>query len=119
LQITGVSASDVVRTSTGNEVAVTKIDAGVILANPDIYESVFIMVTKAGFTPVPEEGALMKEGEYVNDGFATIRLFTSSNAAFANDPIPGLAVYKGITFNTVDAAGKLIPQIRPRITSDL
>ncbi|MGC4235213.1 MAG: DUF5689 domain-containing protein [Niabella sp.] len=119
LQITGVSGSDVVKTSSGNDVAVTKIDAGTLLANPDVYESIFVMITKAGFTPVPQDGALMKEGAYVNDGFATIRLVTNPNAVFANDPIPGLAVYKGITFNTVDAAGKLIAQIRPRIKSDL
>ncbi|MCH5716547.1 DUF5689 domain-containing protein [Niabella hibiscisoli] len=119
LQITDLSASDVVKTSSGNEVTVTKIDAGAILANPQTYESIFVMVTKAGFTPVPPEGALMKDEEYVNDGFATIRLITNPNAVFANDPAPGLAVYKGITFNTLDAAGKLIPQLRPRIKSDL
>jgi hypothetical protein len=119
LQITGVPNNDVVVTSSGNEVTVTKIDAGAILANPNTYESIFVMVTKAGFTPVPPEGAVMKDGEYVNDGFATIRLVTNPTAVFASDPIPGLAVYKGITFNTEDAAGKLTTQIRPRIKSDL
>lgn len=119
LQITGISANDVDVTSSGNEVAVTKIDAGVITANPNMYESIFVMITKVGFTPVPPEGTVMKEGEYANDGFATIRLFTSPNAVFADDSIPGLAVYKGITFNTEDARGKLTPQIRPRIKSDI
>ncbi|MCH5599682.1 DUF5689 domain-containing protein [Niabella ginsengisoli] len=120
LQITGVAAAnDVVKTSSGNDVTVTKIDAGIITANPDIYESIFVMITKAGFTPVPQTGTVMKDGEYVNDGFATIRLVTDPDADFANDPIPGLAVYKGITFNAVDAVGKLTAQIRPRIKSDL
>ena len=118
LEITGLDAAAVQKVSSGGSLPLNRATVAQIQANPGDYESVYSVIIKGGFDPLPEKGATLKGTKYLNDGFGTIGLITQQNAAFADKEAPVLANYYGIVF-TVEQGDSLVPTFRLRNGKDL
>ena len=116
LQVTGVSADDVERISTGNNIAIPVVKANQVINNPGAYESTLITITRVGFDASYPVGTTYLGDKIINDGFGNILLHTEATASWANDPIPFLSNFTGIVFN-VDT--DTIPQLWPRTSDDI
>ena len=118
LEITGLDPSDVKKVSGGGTLPLNRATIAQIQASPGDYESVYSVIIKGGFDPLPEKGATLEGTRNLNDGFGTIELFTDQNATFADHEAPVLANYYGIVFN--DQQGdSLVPSFRLRNANDL
>lgn len=119
LQITNLAATNVQKTSSGNDIPVVRVPSSSILNDPDRYESVQSVIVKGGFDPLPLPTDVLSGEKHLNDGFGEITLKTESNATFANQALYGLANYYGIAFNKQTADGTLIPEFRVRTAEDV
>lgn len=119
LQIAGIAKDKITKVSSGNPIPLNRVRASDILANPDKYESVFSVIVKGGFVPLPSGADILKGDKTLNDGFGNITLHTESNASFANNGLYGLANYYGITFNKQINADSLAPVFRVRKEEDI
>lgn len=115
LQITGLTAGKITKTSSGTAPAPNVVKANLVLDNPQAYESTLISITKAGFDASLPPGSTYAGDRLINDGFGNITLHTEAAAPWAAKPLPFLSNFTGIVFVTGD--GK--PQVRPRIESDI
>lgn len=118
LQISGITKDKITKVSSGNDIPLNRVRASDILANPDKYESVFSVIVKGGFVPLPSANEVLKGDKTLNDGFGNITLHTENGASFANDPLYGLANYYGICF-TKETSGSLTPVFRIRKADDI
>lgn len=118
LQIKNLTKTNVTKISSGNAIPVNQVQSNLIIANPDKYESTFLVIVKAGFNPLPAAGDVLKGDKMLNDGFGDITLHTEASATFANTAAPFLANFYGIVFNTA-VGDKLVPQLRMRKASDV
>lgn len=119
LQITGLTKDRVTKISSGNPIPLNRVRASDILSNPDKYESVFSVIVKGGFVPLPSENEVLKGDKTLNDGFGNITLHTEDGASFANNQLYGLANYYGILFNKQISADLLEPVFRVRKEDDI
>ena len=110
LQLTGISNEDITKVSAGNAVAPLIVKSSTVLAKPDLYESILISVTKAGFDPSIPAGSTYAGDRIINDGFGNLTLHTEAGAAFANKPLPFLSNFTGIAFAGPDATVQLWPR---------
>ena len=115
LQLTGISNSAITKVASGINVEPLGVNTKDVLANPDLYESTLVSVTKAGFDPSLPAGTTYAGDLVINDGFGNINLHTEAGAEFANDPIPFLSNFTGILFPGTDS----IPQLWPRTKNDI
>ena len=119
LQITGLSATNVTKISSGNVLIGTRAPNSAILANPDAYESTLVAIVKGGFDPLPAPTDKFS-GEYaLNDGFGDVTLHTESAATFAATLLPISANFTCIVYGTTDANNNVIPQLRLRTAADV
>lgn len=119
LEITNISPAAVQRVSAGNKIATNRVPAGLILANPDKYESTLVVIVKGGFDPLPAPTDVLSGDKILNDGFGDLLLHTEPMADFAGKQVPVMANYYGVIFNKTGAGGQLIPQHRPRTGADV
>ena len=119
LQITGVQASAITKVSSGNSIAVNRVPANLVLADPNKYESTLIALVKAGFNPLPAEGEVLAGDKILSDGFAEMTLHVEAAAKFADTPAPFLANYYGIVFNAMSADKQLLPRLLMRNAEDV
>jgi len=119
MQITGVSAGAVTKVSSGNAIAVNRVPASSILANPDKYENTLVVIVKGGFNPLPAPTDVLQGDKLVNDGFGDLTMHTEATALFAQTPAPFLANFYGIVFNTITADKKIVPTFRLRTVDDI
>lgn len=120
LQLTNLPESKVTKVSSGNTIPVYRVTTAQLLANPEIYESVLIVITKGGFNPLPAPTDVFAGDNVLNDGFGEITLHTEASASFANDALPFNANYYGIFFNITNGTGQASePQFRVRTRDDI
>lgn len=114
LTITGLTAADVKKVSSGNAINIPLVKANTILANPKAFESTLLSIARVGFDASYPPGTTYAGNKIINDGFGNLYLHTETTASFANNPIPFLANFTGIIFN-IDT----IPSLWPRTLSDI
>jgi hypothetical protein len=119
LQITGVNESAITKVSSGNTIPVARVTTSAILANPGNYESTLSIIVKGGFDPLPKSSDVLAGNKNLNDGFGNITLHTEDKATFAGNSLDFMANYYGIVFNTTDANGQTVPQLRLRTAKDI
>jgi hypothetical protein len=115
LQLTGISSSAVTKVSSGITVEPHIVKANEVLASPELYESTYISIAKAGFDASVPAGSTYSGDYVINDGFGNITLHTEPGAEFANDPLPFLSNYSGILYLDENGA----PQLWPRSKDDI
>lgn len=119
LQLTGITADDITKVSSGNEIPINRVATNLILANPEAYESTLTVVVKGGFDPLPSPGDVLSGTKNLNDGFGNLTLYTGATATFAQTPLSVSANYYGIVFTNTSKDGQLIPQLRVRTGQDV
>ncbi len=119
LQVTGISAEDIVKVSSNVPIAVNRVPVDKLLKNPDNYESTLVAIVKGGFDPLPQEGDKLGGDKTLNDGFGNINLHTETTSEVANVPAPVLANFYGIPFNKQVREDSVAPQFRLRKTEDI
>jgi hypothetical protein len=119
LQITNLPQNAVTKVSSGNAVMISRVTLNQVLADPDKFESTLSVIVKAGFDPLPGPSDVLAGDKTLNDGFGNITLHTEAGAAFSKTPAPVSANFYGIVFNTLNASGKLQPQLRMRKADDV
>lgn len=116
LQIINVPAGNVTKVKSGIAIVPNEVKSNKVLAAPGIYESTLISIIKVGFDASYPTGTTYAGNRTINDGFGNITLHTEAAAPFANMPVPYLSNYTGIVFNV---AGDAVPQLWPRVNSDI
>ncbi|WP_256009026.1 DUF5689 domain-containing protein [Desertivirga xinjiangensis] len=119
LQVIEVSESDIVKVSSGNVIQTNKATTAEILADPKLYESSQVTVSKATFNPVLGPNETYSGDKVLNDGPGNLVLRTDAEATFANDKPNEFGNYTGVVVLTEDASGKLIPHLRMRSGADV
>ncbi|MBO9620050.1 MAG: hypothetical protein J7539_13560 [Niabella sp.] len=114
LTITGVPASGVTPKGKG-VLSVNPINAAQLKANPDIYESTLCLISKSGFTPLPQPGDVISGAKTMNDGFGDLILYTDPKATYAGDTPYGLGTYVVISLGMSNGT----PQLRTRSEDDI
>ncbi|MNK19397.1 hypothetical protein D3C87_376180 [compost metagenome] len=113
LQITGVSASNIVKIASGVTLLTTSISAVTMLAKPDNFEGCYGVVNNCNFEP--NIGVETIEGvKGLNDGSGDMQMHVNGTADFKSELLPWSANVIGLVIPT--AAG--VPQIWPRIKAD-
>ncbi|WP_207423172.1 DUF5689 domain-containing protein [Desertivirga brevis] len=114
LQITGISASNVQKITSGVKLLRTPLSAATILAKPDNFEGCYGMLNNCNFEP--NIGIETIEGtKLLNDGSGEVEMHVSSSADFKLEKLPWTARVTGII---LPSATTKIPQIWPRVKSD-
>jgi hypothetical protein len=116
LQLTGISNSDITVVSSGNAVTPLIVKSSSVLQSPGAFESTLISIAKSGFDASLPAGSTYAGDRLINDGFGNITLHTEAGAVYADKKIPFLANFTGIVFQT---ASDTVPQLRPRVESDI
>lgn len=119
LQITGVPAAAVTKVASGKDIPVNRVQASLINANPEKYESTLVAIVKGGFNPLPAPTDVLAGDKMLNDGFGNINLHTEASATFANNPAPFLANFYSIVFTQINADKQLTPELRLRTGDDV
>lgn len=119
LQITNITSSNFEKKMSNKPIAANGIQAALILANPDIYESTLVSIVEGTHNPLLTAGAVYAGDKVLNDGTENITMRTLTTATFANNTPPYSANYKGVIINTQDATGKLTPHLRLRKAADV
>jgi hypothetical protein len=101
MQIKGITKDKIKKIASGKTLPIYPAQTAQIIADPDKYESVFSVIVKGGFNPLPGPTDVISGDKKLNDGFGEIILHTNPNANFANTIQPILANYYGISFNTM------------------
>ncbi len=112
LQIDGITASDIRKVSSGNNIPTNRVAISAIISNPDYYESTQVVIVKGGPNPLPTSTLHLSGDHIINDGFGNIHLITESHATFADSIIPVLGNYKVVVFDSVDANNTLKPFLK-------
>lgn len=115
LQLTGITSSDVTKVASGRPLTPLIIKADQVINTPDLYESTFVSIAKAGFDPSYPAGSTYAGDRTINDGFGNTILHTEAAAAWSTKVLPFLSNFSGIVFT--DANGKA--QLWPRVESDI
>ncbi|WP_188316250.1 DUF5689 domain-containing protein [Chitinophaga agrisoli] len=119
LEITGITANDIAKVSSGIKIPVNRVPINKILAAPDDYESTLSVIVKGGFDPLPAPKERLSGNKVLNDGFGNITLRTADTATFAGDLAPVSANFYGIMFNANGSDGKPVPEFRMRTHDDV
>lgn len=115
LQITGLNKARITKVATGRPVAPLSVKANAILGTPDAFESVLVSLTRVGFDPGIPPGSTYAGDRLINDGFGNLNLHTETSATFANRPLPFLANFTGLVFQSPDGT----PNLWPRVDADI
>jgi len=119
LTIRGVETGDIKKVATGRPIIANRVNAAQVNAQPDRYESTFVILVKAGFNPAPSITDKLAGDKSLNDGFGDIRLYTRNSASFANESPAFLANYYGIIFNRKVNDTTFSPQLQLRKKEDI
>lgn len=119
LQLTGVPATAVKKVASGVNIPLNLVRSSQLLADPERYESTFVVLVKGGFNPLPKPGDKLSGEKVMNDGFGEIVLHTELDAEFAETQAPFNANYYGVVFNTLNDKDSLVPHLRVRTSEDI
>lgn len=116
LQLKGVTSGNIKKVSSGNAINIPIVKSNSIIADPGAFESTLLTITRVGFDASYPPGTTYEGNRTINDGFGNMILHTESSASFATKPIPFLANFTGIIFNTPTDT---VPQLWPRVEADI
>lgn len=118
LQLTNITAANITKVSSGNDIPVNRVPTRLIVSDPEKYENTMVVIVKGGFNPLPAPTDVMAGDKLLNDGFGELTLHTEADASFANDSVPVLANFYGIVFNKF-IGDSLAPEFRIRKGDDM
>lgn len=115
LEVTGINGASVTKVASGKRVVTPVIGSvGAITANPDLYESTVVTITKTEFNPPATNGETYAGNKKINNGSGDFTLHTEADASFASVKLPFSATYTGILFVNKDGFS-----LWPRTANDL
>lgn len=113
LQITGVSASNIVKVKSGVKLLYTPVSALTLFAKPDNFEGCLVVVNNCNFEP--NIGVETLEGVKVfNDGAGDMQMHVNATANFKSELLPWSAKLTGL----VVPSNAGVPQVWPRAKDD-
>jgi hypothetical protein len=113
LQITGVSASDIVKVKSGVKLLYTPVSAITLLAKPGNFEGCLVKVNNCNFEP--NIGVETLEGvKTLNEGSGDMQMHVSATADFKTEKLPYSANVTGLLIPSSTG----VQQLWPRIKSD-
>lgn len=121
LVVKGLTLSDMTKVAENKVPSMQQVSAGELTNNFKKYEGALIRVVGADITPTPVSGETYAGSKTLNDGSGgSIKLFTESNATFANNRVPANATFTGIaTYYVAPGTQDTVRQLRMRNLSDV
>ncbi|SMC68186.1 DUF5689 domain-containing protein [Pedobacter nyackensis] len=114
LQITGVSATDIVKVKSGVKLLYMPVSAITLLAKPDNFEGCLVKINNCNFEP--NIGVETLEGvKTLNEGSGDMQMHVNATANFKNELLPYSANVTGLLIPSSTGG---VPQIWPRIKED-
>lgn len=113
LQITGVSATDIVKVKSGVKLFYTPVAAITLFAKPDNFEGCLVKINNCNFEP--NIGVETLEGvKTLNEGSGDMQMHVSATASFKNELLPYSANVTGLLIPSSTG----VPQVWPRVKAD-
>jgi hypothetical protein len=114
LAVTGLTAQNVTKISSGNETTIRTISIGRFNERFEEYESTLVSIT-ANVSPFPQDGETLSGNKTLDDGTGnTTMLFTQEDATFSGEKIAPSAGFQGIAYRSGTNR-----QLRMRSLSDM
>lgn len=119
LQITGLTADDVRKVSSGNKINVQSSSSYSIALKPGDYESTLVKITAGTVNPAPVPGDILVGDKSIVNGADSIMLHTEAGAIFASAQLPASASFTGIVYVREATAGVRVLQLWLRTAADI
>ncbi|MBB5395050.1 DUF5689 domain-containing protein [Mucilaginibacter sp. AK015] len=116
-RLIGITEAAITKVAADQAIKVQSVPSGTLLANPDVYESTLVTVSKAITVPEPQTGETYTGDKQINDGFGILTLHTEASASYAGNELPFSANFTGIP--VVSIAADTTIQIWPRNAGDI